>query len=282
MIEMRIPSHIRELENFGVGYFSANQIAEKVSVIKQVAEERGAIDNPSISIVIPTFSEEKRILGTLMSLAQQISRKCEVIIVNNEINEKNTTSEIAEGVGFCTVVHESVKGIGRARQTGLEAASGEIVVTTDADTLHMPDWILGIENSFKEEDIALSVGDYSLFDPKWSLKMIKGFMRTCRSVESIFTSKWSDPGSPGFNTAFVRSVLNDLGGYDVNKMSGEDSCVGGRLREVNPLVGLHAPVFVSARRWNSEGYRRCIKTAVTKRLGKPIKTNPTALYADYR
>ncbi|MDH7485682.1 MAG: glycosyltransferase family A protein [Anaerolineae bacterium] len=62
----------------------------------------------------------------------------------------DATAEIARRFG-ARVVREPRKGVARARQTGFEAARGEIIASTDADTRVPPYWLARIVAHFEAD-----------------------------------------------------------------------------------------------------------------------------------
>ena len=90
-----------------------------------------------IAIVIPAFNEEKLLPATLESVftaAQALTARqwpFEVIVCDN--NSSDRTAEIARGHG-AQVVFEPVNQIGRARNCGAAAATGEWLIFVDADS----------------------------------------------------------------------------------------------------------------------------------------------------
>ena len=90
-----------------------------------------------ISIVIPTLNEEKGIGKTLDSIKKDVFKKnkwdLEIIIVDGNSTDK--TREIAEKKG-AKIIIEPRKGYGRAYKTGLKHATGDIIVTGDADATY--------------------------------------------------------------------------------------------------------------------------------------------------
>ena len=90
-----------------------------------------------ISIVIPAFNEEKLIVETLRRIHEarqafdRVGWESEVIVCDNNSTDK--TSELARQEG-AQVVFEPVNQIGRARNTGAAAATGDWLVFIDADS----------------------------------------------------------------------------------------------------------------------------------------------------
>lgn len=85
---------------------------------------------PDITVVIPTINEEAGIGEVIDSIPKDPSLRIEVLVVDTDSTDR--TKEIAIRKG-ARVINESRRGYGRAYRTGFEYASGDIVVTLDAD-----------------------------------------------------------------------------------------------------------------------------------------------------
>lgn len=87
------------------------------------------------SIIIPAHNEEKYIRKCLDSIAKAsvaYKEQTEVIVVLNRCTDK--TEEIAKSYDCITLKNED-KNLSKIRNAGAEIASGEIIVTIDADTI---------------------------------------------------------------------------------------------------------------------------------------------------
>jgi glycosyltransferase involved in cell wall biosynthesis len=90
-----------------------------------------------ISIVVPAFNEEKLIAATLSAIQhargafQLRGWESEFIVCDN--NSTDRTAELARA-GGATVVFEPVNQIGRARNAGAAAATGDWIIFVDADS----------------------------------------------------------------------------------------------------------------------------------------------------
>lgn len=95
-----------------------------------------------ISVILPTINEEKGIGPTLDAINkkefEQNNWELELIIVDG--NSKDKTQEIAREKGAKVIV-EPRKGYGRAYKTGIPQATGDIIVTGDADATYPFDHI---------------------------------------------------------------------------------------------------------------------------------------------
>jgi glycosyltransferase involved in cell wall biosynthesis len=80
-----------------------------------------------ISVVIPCHNEEEGIKITLSDMPPLVD---DVVVVDN--NCSDNTGEVARSLG-ARVVIETRKGYGAAYKAGMNAASGDIIVTMDGD-----------------------------------------------------------------------------------------------------------------------------------------------------
>lgn len=117
-----------------------------------------------VSVVIPAYNEEKHIGKCLESIANQIEKPDEIIVVDNNCTDK--TVEIAKKFN-ATIVREKKQGMIFARNAGFNAAQYEIIARTDSDTILPKDWISRIKKAFKDPGLgALSGPTYHYKWPK--------------------------------------------------------------------------------------------------------------------
>lgn len=91
-----------------------------------------------VSIILPVYNAEQHICMMLDSLAAQIFEDFEVLLVDD--GSTDSTSAICDAYAEkdyrFKVIHKKNEGVSAARQTGIEAVSGEYVIHVDAD-----DWV---------------------------------------------------------------------------------------------------------------------------------------------
>lgn len=106
------------------------------------APNLGQLDALQISIVIPAFNEERLLAQTLAEINRARTAfttagfTSELIVCDN--NSTDRTAEIARANG-ATVVFEPINQIGRARNRGAAAASGDWLLFIDADSHPSPE-----------------------------------------------------------------------------------------------------------------------------------------------
>jgi len=109
-----------------------------------------------ISIVIPALNEEAGIEAVLKQIPREklheAGYETEVIVVDN--GSEDRTAEIARANG-ATVISQCERGYGNAYKAGFKNATGDIVVTGDADmtypfdrTLELVEYLLGNDLEF--------------------------------------------------------------------------------------------------------------------------------------
>jgi dolichol-phosphate hexosyltransferase len=91
--------------------------------------------NRRIAVVIPCLNEEEGIAKVLTRMPSFVD---EIIVVDNDSTDR--TAEVAKNYG-ARIVHEKVRGYGRAYKTGLLEAQGDVIVTLDGDHSYPPDAI---------------------------------------------------------------------------------------------------------------------------------------------
>ncbi len=175
-----------------------------------------AVPPVRFSVVIPAYNEQDGLAATLDSLrAQDFPGTYEVIVVDNGSDDA-TAARAAQG--GATVIAEPRLGVCRARQTGTMAARGEIVVSTDADTVHPPGWLSRIDHVFRDHPAVVAVGGPCRYaDPPWWARLFPplGFAM----VAGLHTITGRVCYLTATNVAFRR---DGFAGYDTTLSQGGD------------------------------------------------------------
>jgi glycosyltransferase involved in cell wall biosynthesis len=215
-----------------------------------------------ISVVIPAYNEEKYIGRCLESVRDQTyNGPLEIVVVDNNCTDR--TAEIARSMG-ATVVAEPVRGIGSARQRGALAARGEIIASTDADTVVPPNWLERIARRF-EADAELG-GLYGPLRHIDGSELGKAYMIAVMPMLMHVTQRINMPCFSGNNFAVRRDRLMAVGGYNPKLLTGEDVDVSMRMSKITRLE--FDPTFIaftSARR-AQEGVPRILGRTVASGL----------------
>lgn len=95
-------------------------------------------DNPAVSLIVTVYNKEKWLHAAIDSLLHQTLRNIEIILIDDGSADHSPQicDEYARKDSRVKVLHQTNKGLGGARNRGLELAAGKYVQFVDAD-----DWI---------------------------------------------------------------------------------------------------------------------------------------------
>jgi glycosyltransferase involved in cell wall biosynthesis len=100
----------------------------------------------SVSVVIPARNEERMLEACLTALSLQSDPVDEIILVDNDSTD--ATAATARSHAGVVVVTERRHGITYARNTGFDAATGDVIARIDADTMVTRGWSASIRRAF--------------------------------------------------------------------------------------------------------------------------------------
>lgn len=204
-----------------------------------------------LSIIIPTYNEEKYLPNLLKSVKKQSFKDYEIIVADN--NSKDKTRKIAKGHG-CKIVFGDTPSI--ARNNGAKVSKGEYLLFLDSDViLFDKDFLQKIIKEIQEKKVSIGTCkakpmDANIIDIFFHL-LTNSYMVAVQRVKPhvwgpcIFVSK---------------KVFNKIGGFDTKFRIGEDIDFGRRAAKVGKFMVLNFYFGASVRRFRKEGY---IKGALT-------------------
>ena len=121
---------------------------------------------PKVSAVIPAYCEEK----TIGSIVERCLPFVDEVIVVND-GSTDDTSILASGAGAHVIEMEHNMGVLSAIRRGLREASGDILVTLDADGQHNPTEITKLIQPIIDKEADLVMGKRPSF-PYYSEKVL--------------------------------------------------------------------------------------------------------------
>jgi glycosyltransferase involved in cell wall biosynthesis len=201
-----------------------------------------------VSVIIPAYNEE-RLLGeslrhiqTAMTAFTRRGWQTELIVCNN--NSTDRTAEVAQAAG-ATVVFEPINQIGRARNRGAEAATGDWLIFVDADTHPSAELF---------DDVAAQIDTGRCLAGGSTIRLEAGYPAGTALTHAwnivSRTFRWV-AGSFIFCDA---AAFRKLGGFDTNLFASEEIELSKRLKKLarterKRIVIVHRhPIHTSARK----------------------------------
>jgi len=203
-----------------------------------------------VSVVIPCYNEEKVIAACLTALvSQKTSHSFEVIVVNN--NSTDQTVEIIKKFQDkldIKIVQQKKKGRGFARRMGFQHARGDIILSTDADTIVPSDWIETLVSNLLQEKIIAVTGSSKIVDCGWVTNTVINFIQpmTMRFYRIFFGHYWLS----GFSFGIHKNIYNKSGGFNESINGLEDIDLSFKVNKIGIIKFIpNISVIFSGRRF---------------------------------
>src|SRR5437867_6823563 len=202
---------------------------------------------PRVSVVCWTYNGGRVIRDCLEGLRRLDYPNFEVIVVND--GSTDTTAAVLREYDFRVITTEN-RGLGSARNTGMEAATGEIVAYLDDDAYPDPHWLAYLSAMFCGTMHA-AVGGPNIAPPG------DGRIAECVALAPgnpahVLVSDQEAEHIPGCNMAVRKACLQAVGGFDPQfRVAGDDVDLCWRLRERGLTLGFSPAAMVWHHRRNS-------------------------------
>jgi O-antigen biosynthesis protein len=204
---------------------------------------------PRASVIVCSFNGAGTLRDCLDGIMELDYPDYEVIVVDD--GSTDGTGEIA-GEYPVRLITTQNRGLSSARNTGLEAATGEIVAYIDDDARPDVHWLQYLVRTLEGDEWA-AVGGPNL------APATDGWIADCIDNSPggpihVLLSDREAEHIPGCNMAFRRSILQGIGGFDPQfRIAGDDVDVCWRLRAQGAKIGFHPAAVVWHHRRRSLG-----------------------------
>lgn len=214
-----------------------------------------------ISVIIPTFQEEKLAEKILSQFTQKLKHENNLELIVSDGGSTDKTLEIAGRFADKIIENTSrtKQNISIGRNRGAKAAEGKILVFVNADTM-----IDKIDHFFSAIRKAITEpGTTAVTCPVYVYPEEETFFdRLLHSVMNIYFYSLNILGmGMGRGECHIvgKENFEKVGGYDERIAAGEDFDLFHRLRKMGQIRFLwKLNVFESPRRYRKEGYYRII------------------------
>jgi glycosyltransferase involved in cell wall biosynthesis len=227
---------------------------------------------PDISIIVPAFNEEKLLAASLQAVKAaakvftQAGLHWELVVCDN--NSTDGTAEIARAES-AKVVFEPINQIGRARNTGAAAASGQWLLFIDADSRPSRELLNNVAQLIRRSDVLLVGTTVKLDDAPLGPRFVCGIWNTASRLRRLVAGSF----------ILVRaSAFREVGGFDLRFFAGEEIDLALRLQKVvgrrdrQRTVILHRHPLVTSARKLKLYRRREVGRFLLRTLFRPMRT----------
>lgn len=178
---------------------------------------------PFVSIIVSAFNEEMVIEKTIKSIFCSTYRKFEVIVINDGSSDNTwlVLKELKKKYKRLTVINQKNHGKATALNTGIQRATGEVLITADADTVFMKDTVSNLAWHFNDKKIGavagfIKVGNCRSILTRWqALEYISGISME-RFAQSFFGNIMITPGACG---AWSKKAVLESGGFSSDTLA---------------------------------------------------------------
>ena len=213
---------------------------------------------PRVSVVVASYNGASTLKTCLQSLERLNYPDYEVILVDDGSTDA-TQSIAATFPGVRNLRHERNQGLGVARNTGIDAATGEIVAFTDSDCRADEDWLHYLVGDLLRSPFA-GIGGHNFLPPDDSPTAAAVMVSPGGPAHVMLNDRVAEH-IPGCNMAFYRWSLKEIGGFDpIYRRAGDDVDICWRLQQRGYRVGFSPAGFV----WH---YRRNTVRAYLRQQG---------------
>lgn len=188
---------------------------------------------PNVSIVIPAWNEEIGICTTIHSILKSTYKNLEIVVVNNastdntEANVLRLMSDYNQKIKLEKGEHiqivyavEMMQGKGHALNKGLTIASGELIMSIDADCYVKPNTVENFVQYFADPTVAAAVGNVRIGNTNTIIGVIQYleflFSFYFKKADGLMNTIYIIGGAAG---CFRKSIFHKIGQYSVTNIT---------------------------------------------------------------
>jgi cellulose synthase/poly-beta-1,6-N-acetylglucosamine synthase-like glycosyltransferase len=185
-------------------------------------------DLPLASVIVPVFDAERTIGGCLAALLEQDypADRLEILVVDNRSTDR--TRAVVARYPVSVLEERRLQSSYAARNRGLAAARGTVLLFTDADCLPDPRWARMLVAALADEDAGGAAGR---IEPAPASTLVERFQIEERVLDAA--SAFTRPALPfaqTANAAYRRLVFERIGLFDPMLVSGGDLDLAWRMQ----------------------------------------------------
>jgi len=197
-------------------------------------------ETPRVSVVVCSYNGARTLEQCLHSLSHLDYPDYEVILVDD--GSTDNTAQIAARFPHVRYIYQENQGLSVARNTGLRAATGEVVAYTDSDCFADPAWLTHLVYPLQQSGAAAVGGP--------NLTPEDGWLAACVAASPgqpthVLLNDQVAEHIPGCNMAFRRKALEAINGFNPQyRKAGDDVDVCWRLQQAGMWITFAPGAFV--------------------------------------
>lgn len=115
-----------------------------------------------VSVIVPVYNVDRYLRECINTLLNQTYRNLEIILIDDESSDQCPVicDEFAAKDKRVLVIHQKNGGAGKARNVGLDIATGQYICFVDSDDRVHKDYIATLVNELKQNEVDIAVCSY--------------------------------------------------------------------------------------------------------------------------
>jgi cellulose synthase/poly-beta-1,6-N-acetylglucosamine synthase-like glycosyltransferase len=202
--------------------------------------DKAPASRASVSVIIPTFNGGSGLAPTIASLQRQTLRPFEIIVVDDgSTDDTRAIAERARTLGLVSMVicHGTRCGRSPAINAGARFASGDLILTVDADTVFEPTAVARVAAAFSDPRVGGATCNIAISNEReslWTGLQAVEYLMSISAGKSMLDMADAIACLSGACSMYRRDVFLRQGGLDVGP--GEDLEFSLRLRRLGYVI----------------------------------------------
>lgn len=199
---------------------------------KEKGDQRNSLEStafPFVSVIVPAYNAEVSLGACLDSISalDYPADKLEVIVVDNDSTDRSR--EIAGRYRVKLFSEISMKSSYAARNKGILAAKGELIVFTDADCIVTPGWLKHLVKEWGDQSIGCFAGEVEAYQPRTLVEKFSdraGILKQRGALNCPYL-----PYTSTANSAYRKGIFDKIGLFIPEMFTGGDAEIAWRIQQ---------------------------------------------------
>ena len=241
---------------------------------------------PLISVIVPVYNVEDYLDQCMESIVGQTYPHLEILMVDDGSTDNSGAlcDQWAERDQRIRVIHQENGGLSAARNTALDAMSGELVIMVDSDDVLHPDAVSILLQAIQAHHADVAIGSFVVFDGKdanWPTITSEKTVRHYDSQAALKAIFYQDKLTNSSCWRLFKASLFDDVRYPVGKYYEDLAIVYPLYKKCHLVVGIDDAVYGYRQRNDSILGRFSLKRAdvldICEQLERQVLTEDVEL-----